>query len=204
MTDTDVRDRPTRLRRLARPVTEAFAPAVWAAAMPLIVALHSSPTLPAALGWSVLAIVFSSLIPYGVIWLGVRRGTLTDHHIGRREQRRAPLLAGLASVLIGLTALIMLHGPQELVAMVVVMLVVLLGTTVINQFWKLSAHTAVSAGSVAVLVVLFGPPMVAAALLVGAIGWSRVVLRDHTTAQVLTGAGVGVVLASICFLLIAP
>jgi membrane-associated phospholipid phosphatase len=147
------------------------------------------------------AIVFSSLIPYGVIWLGVRRGTLTDHHIGRREQRRAPLVAGLASVLVGLVALIVLNGPRELVAMVVVMLVVLFGTAVVNQFWKLSAHTAVSGGSVAVLVVLFGSPMVAAALLVTLIGWSRVVLRDHTTAQVLTGAGVGAVLASICFLL---
>lgn len=184
-------------------MTEIFAPAILAAAMPLVVALHASSTVLVGLGWSALVVVFSSLIPYGVIWVGVRRGQLTDHHIGRREQRRTPLIIGLASVIVGLVFLILLDGPSELVAMVVVMLVVLLGTAVVNQFWKLSAHTAVSAGSVAVLVVLFGPPLVLAASVVAAIGWSRVVLRDHTTAQVFAGAGVGATLASICFPLVA-
>lgn len=188
---------------MARLVTEVFAPAIWAAVMPLIVALQASPTITAALGWSALTIVFSSLIPYGVIWLGVRRGKLTDHHIGRREQRRAPLVAGLASVLIGLMALVAMNGPRRLVAMVVVMLVVLLGTTAVNQFWKLSAHTAVSAGSVAVLVAIFGPPLALAALLVALIGWSRVVLRDHTTSQVFAGAVLGAALGASCFLLVA-
>lgn len=168
--------------------------------MPLAVALHATGDLTSGFGWAALVVVFSAAIPYGIVWWGVRRGTLTDHHIGRREQRRGPVLLGLVSVLVGLVALVILHGPRQLLAMVVVMLAVLLGVTVVNQFWKLSAHTAVSAGSTAVLVVIFGPWLLVTAGLVALIGWSRVVLRDHTPAQVIAGTALGAIVAAGAFL----
>jgi hypothetical protein len=196
--DTDTA-MPARAARLARPITEVFAPVVWAATMPMIIAVHAGTSVRNGLAWGVLAAVFSSVIPYGVIWLGVRRGRLTDRHIGRREQRRTPLLLGLTSVLVGLAVLVMLGAPRRLVAMVVVMFVVGLGATVVNQFWKLSVHTAVSAGSVAVLVMVFGPALLAGVIVVALIGWSRVVLRDHTTAQVMAGTATGAVLAVVTF-----
>jgi membrane-associated phospholipid phosphatase len=185
--------------RAARILTEVFAPAVLAAAMPLIIALHVSRSVAVGLGWGLLAALFSSVIPYGVIWLGVRRGQLTDHHIGVREQRRKPLVLGLASVLIGLAVLTVAGAPRQLVAMVVVMFVVLLVVTAINQRWKLSAHAAVAAGSVTVLVLAFGPALLVTALVVLAVGWSRVQLRDHTPAQVAAGALAGVMLAIALF-----
>jgi hypothetical protein len=200
---TDTKTPPqTPVQRAARVFTEVFAPAVWAAAMPLIISVHAAGTVPAGLGWGLLAVVFSSVIPYGVIWWGVRRGELTDHHIGRREQRRKPLIIGLASVLVGLVLLIVLSAPRQLVAMVVVMLVVLLGTTAVNLRWKLSAHAAVSAGSATVLVLVFGPWLLFGAVLVALIGWSRVVLRDHTTAQVIAGTASGVLLAALVWTLL--
>jgi membrane-associated phospholipid phosphatase len=183
---------------LARVVTETFAPAIWAAAMPVVIGLHARGW-PVGLGWGLTAVIFSAAIPYGVIWFGVRRGQLTDHHIGRREQRRVPLLIGLGSVAVGLALLVVLRAPGELVAMVVVMLVVGLGVTVVNQYWKLSAHTAVSAGCVTVLTMVYGPVLLVGLVLVAAIGWSRVVLRDHTIAQVIAGAGCGALLAAVSF-----
>ncbi|MEJ3742930.1 hypothetical protein WEI85_06545 [Actinomycetes bacterium KLBMP 9797] len=90
--------RPDSVTRVARVITEVFAPAVLAATMPIVVALTAAPTLAAGLGWGALAALFSAVIPYGVIRYGVWRGTLTDHHMARREQRRRPLLWGLASV----------------------------------------------------------------------------------------------------------
>ncbi|MEU7673609.1 hypothetical protein AB0C42_02200 [Micromonospora taraxaci] len=86
--------------------------------MPLIIALHSTaPAVMTVLGWALLAILFCSVVPYAVIWVGVRRGRLTDHHIGVREQRRRPLVYGLLSVLVGLAVLVVLAGaPRPLVA----------------------------------------------------------------------------------------
>ncbi|NYT92678.1 hypothetical protein HW126_02300 [Salinispora sp. H7-4] len=190
--------------RAARTVTEAFAPAVWATAMPLAVALHATaPSWFAGLGWGLLAVLFGSLVPYGIIYFGVRRGTLTDHHIGVREQRRKPLVYGLFSLLAGLVVLVLLGAPRPLVAMVVVMFAVLLVTTGINQVWKLSAHAAVSAGSAGVLINVFGPALLVVVPVVALVAWSRVRLRDHTTSQVLAGAAVGVLVAVPTFLVLS-
>lgn len=194
----------TASHRVARVATEVFAPAVFAAAMPLIIALHSTaPAIGAGIGWALLAVFFCSVVPYGIIWLGVRRGRLTDHHIGVREQRRMPLVYGLLSVLVGLALLIAVGAPRALVAMVVVMFAVLLIVTAINQAWKLSAHAAVTAGSVAVLVIVFGPALVPSAALVALVGWSRVRLGDHTVSQVVAGAFAGLLIAAPTYLLLS-
>jgi membrane-associated phospholipid phosphatase len=129
----------------------------------------------------------------------VRRGHLSDHHIGERRQRAKPLLLGLLSVIVGLVVLAVAGAPRELVAAVVVMFVVGLLVTAVNLGWKISVHAAASAASITVLVLIFGPPLLVAYLMPAAVGWSRVQLRDHTTAQVLAGAAAGVVLSWLTF-----
>ncbi|MGC4897275.1 hypothetical protein [Micromonospora sp. DT31] len=153
------------------------------------------PAALTGLGWSLLAILFCSAIPYVVIWVGVRRGRLTDHHIGVREQRRMPLVYGLLSVLVGLAVLVLAGTPRPLIPMVVVMFAVLLIVTAINRVWKPSAHAAVAAGSISVLVIAFGPALVPSLALVALVGWSRLRLGDHTTRQVVAGALAGILLA---------
>ncbi|GIG59878.1 hypothetical protein Lfu02_42500 [Longispora fulva] len=186
------------LARPARVITEVFAPAVLAAAMPVVVGLHAGPTWLAGLGWGLLTVVFSAVVPYAVIRIFMRLGRIEgDHHIGDRRQRTVPLLFAMLSVLLGVLALHFLGAPREDVAIGAVMLAVLLVTGVVNAlWWKLSAHTAVAAGSVAVLVLLFGAALLVAVPVVAAVAWSRVRLRDHTTAQVLAGIGLGAVVAT--------
>jgi hypothetical protein len=188
--------------RLARTATEVLAPAVLVTAMPLIVAVHAARVWP-GLAWGLLAAAFSAVVPYALIRWGVRRGRLTDHHIGVREQRRVPLVLGLASVLVGLVVLVLLGAPRDLVAVVVVMFVLGAMATAVNEFWKLSIHSAVASGSFTVLAMVFGVEVWAAAPLVVLVAWSRVRLRDHTTAQVVTGVAVGVPLAAIAFALLS-
>jgi L-lactate permease len=94
-------------------------------------------TPPAAcddrLAWGAPAVLFSAAVPYAIIWIGVRRGRLTDHHVGRCEQRRTPLLLGLTFALTGLALLLFLGVRRpELVAGAVVMFVVGVGATVVN------------------------------------------------------------------------
>ncbi|WP_412540837.1 phosphoesterase PA-phosphatase [Longispora sp. K20-0274] len=191
--------------RGARIVTEVFAPAVLAAAMPIVVGLHAGPTWWRGLGWGLLTVFFSAVVPYAVIRVFMRLGRIEgDHHIGDRRQRRLPLLFAMLSVLLGVVALWLLGAPREVVAIGAVMLAVLAGTGLVNAvWWKLSAHTAVAAGSAAVLVLLFGPVLLVTAPVVGAIAWSRVRLRDHTTAQVLAGIVLGAVLAPAVWLPLA-
>ncbi|MDT0532997.1 phosphoesterase PA-phosphatase [Micromonospora sp. DSM 115977] len=200
----DVIDRPDRRtsRLLARAATEVFAPALLAALMPVVVGLHAASPVGVGLAWALVGSLFCSVIPNSLIWWGVRRGRLTDHHIRRREQRRRPLAYGLLSVLVGLAVMIGFGAPRPVLAMVVVMFALGLAVTVVNLVWKLSIHAAVAAGAAAVLVIEFGPALLASAPVVALVGWSRVRLRDHTVGQVAAGTVVGTLIAAPTFLLL--
>lgn len=185
--------------RLARGLTEALAPAVLAALLPVVIGVHAGRTALSGLLWGLLAGTFCSIIPYAMVLRGVRRGTLSDHHIGVREQRTRPLVLGLFSVLAGLAVLITFGAPRELVALIVASFAGGVVATAINRFWKSSVHAGVAAGSSVVLVLVFGPALLATSLLVAAVGWSRVRLRDHTVAQVVAGAAIGAAVAGVVF-----
>jgi hypothetical protein len=185
--------------RVARGLTEVFAPAVLAATLPAVIGMHAGRTALTGLAWGLLASLFCAIIPYGMILLGVRRGRLSDHHIGVREQRTGPLSLALLSVLSGLMLLVLLGAPRELVALVIASFVGGAVGTIVNHFWKLSVHAGVAAASAVVLTLVFGPVLLVTAVPVAAVGWSRVRLRDHTAAQVLAGAAIGAVTAGLVF-----
>ncbi len=202
MLDVDSPGR-TASTRFARIVTEVFAPALLAAIMPVVVALHATaPAVGAGLGWALVGALFCSVIPNSLIWWGVRRGRLSDHHIRVREQRRVPLAYGLVSVLVGLALLLAFRAPRPVTAMVVVMFALGVAVTLVNLVWKLSIHAATAAGSAAVAVILFGPVLLLTAAVVVLVGWSRVQLRDHTTGQVVAGTVIGLAVTVPLFLLL--
>ncbi|MFI5898331.1 phosphoesterase PA-phosphatase [Actinoplanes sp. NPDC051513] len=179
---------------MARLFTEIFAPAVLAAVMPVVIGAHAG-----AAGWGLLAALFCAAIPYAMILRGVRRGRLSDRHIGERSQRTGPLVFGLASVLAGLGLLVAGGAPRELIALIVASFAGGVVATGINHFWKSSIHAGVAAGSAVVLVLVFGPLLLTSAAVVAAVGWSRVRLEDHTVAQVVAGAAIGAVVAGVVF-----
>jgi membrane-associated phospholipid phosphatase len=189
--------------RFARTVTEAFAPAVLAAAMVVVFALSGAGSLRAGVGWALLAALFTAAVPYAIVWTGVRRGHLTDHHIGVREQRRTPLLLGLVSCLAGIGVLAVLGAPRPLTAMVVVLFTTGVVITGVNQLWKLSAHAAVAAASAETLVIAFGQWMTPLFVVVALVAWSRVRLGAHSPAHVVAGAIAGVALSPPVYVLVA-
>jgi hypothetical protein len=185
--------------KAARWLTEVFAPAVLACVLPVVIGIHAGPTVLAGLGWGLLAALFGAVLPYTMILNGVRRGRLSDRHIGVRSQRTRPLALGLVSVLVGLGLLVVLGAPRELVALVVASFVGGFVATVVNHFWKLSVHASVAAGTCVILVLAFGPLLLVSGVVVVGVCWSRVKLGDHTVAQVVTGSAVGVVIAGVVF-----
>ncbi|MER7164948.1 phosphoesterase PA-phosphatase [Micromonospora sp. NPDC000207] len=199
-----VRDATDPLRppthRAARTVTEVFAPALLAAAMPIVIGFHSTSPSRVGLAWGLVGALFCSVVPNTLIWWGVRRGHLTDHHIRVRAQRRTPLMFGLVSVLVGLALMVGLDAPGPVTAIVVVMFALGLAVTAVNLVWKLSIHAAVAAGSAGILVIEFGPVLLASLPVVALVGWSRVRLREHTLGQVIAGTVVGGPVAVAAFL----
>ncbi|GAA4883493.1 hypothetical protein [Kitasatospora terrestris] len=180
----------TPREKAARLVTDALAPANLVVALLLLVAWHSTRSW-AGLGWGLLAALFCGAVPIALVRLGVRRGDLTDTHIRVRRQRLVPMALSLLSVLAGIVLLYALRAPADVTALVVAMLVGLAATLAVTVGWQISVHNSVAGGTVMILLLVLGPWAAVTALGAAAIGWSRLVLRAHTPAQVLAGTALG-------------
>ena len=185
-------------RSWARVISSITSPVNVAAALLVIVALHSSHGV-VGLVWGAIAALFAAAIPLAFILRGVRRGDWTDRHVRDRQKRRGPLLFGLLSVVVGLVVLSAWSAPRELVALVAAMLVGLAVTLAVTHWWKISIHTAVFSGAVVILVLVFGPYLFLTWPLAGLVAWSRISVDDHTPAQVAGGAVLGGVIAAVVF-----
>ena len=188
--------------RMARLVTEVMSPVVLIVFVTLIVAVHSAG-VARGLGLGLVAIFFAGGLPYGLVLIGVRRGQLTDHHVSRREQRPRVMAVALASVAAGLLVLHWLDAPRALFALVAAMVAGLVVALAVTSFWKISIHAAAAAGTMASLAILVSPWWLLLAPVVVLTGWARVVIRDHTPAQVSVGAIVGAAVAAGVLLLVA-
>jgi membrane-associated phospholipid phosphatase len=188
--------------RMARLVTEAMSPVVLIVFVTLIVAVHSAGVVR-GLALGLVAIFFAGGLPYGLVLIGVRRGQLTDHHVSRREQRPRMMALALASVAVGLLVLRWLDAPRDLFALMAAMVAGLVVALAITSYWKISIHAAAAAGTVASLVMLVSLWWLLLVPFVVLTGWARVVIRDHTPAQVSVGAIVGAAVAAGVLLLVA-
>lgn len=175
----------------ARVLTEVLAPWVIVMFLPLAVAWQATHALGPTVFWGLVVALTSSILPMAVIVWGGRTGRWEGHHVRNREGRLIPFLALIGLSALGLVLLLVGNAPWSLVALDISMITSLLVTGAITARWKISMHTAVAAGAVVVLAVTYNPVCWAFAALVAAIGWSRVRVNDHTTAQVIGGALTG-------------
>ncbi len=191
-------------RRAARAVTEVLSPAVVVVALPLAVAWHATGHDPVAtFGWGLLVALFYSVLPMAFVVRGARRGRWDGHWVRDRAHRTVPLLVCLASSLAGMAIMLAGGAPREVVALAWAMILTLVACLVITRWWKVSVHATVAGGAVAMVAFLYGPWLLSLALLVALVCWSRVVVEDHTVAQVLAGAVLGPVVGGAVFLVLS-
>jgi membrane-associated phospholipid phosphatase len=185
----------TRTDLVARFATEALAPAVLLASQLILVGWRATGSL----GWGALAALFAVAIPYAFVVRGVRHGRYGDHHIPERTSRRTPLLVALGSGVVGLALLAATGAPRDIIALLISGAAGIAAFGIVNQWWKISLHAGIAAGTVAVLTLLYGAAALAGVPLVALVCWSRVRLRVHTIAQVVAGAILGALVAWLVF-----
>ncbi|MFF4006364.1 hypothetical protein [Streptomyces sp. NPDC001717] len=180
----------TPREKAARILTDALALANLVVALLLLIGWSATGSW-SGLGWGLLAALFCGVVPIGIIVLGVKRGALTDQHIRVRRQRMVPMALSLVSVVVGIGLLYALGAPADVFALVVAMLVGLVSSLAVTAGWQISIHMSVAGGTVMILLLAFGPVALPVALLAAAVGWSRLVLKAHTPAQLLAGTALG-------------
>jgi hypothetical protein len=147
------RPRAARRSRTADAITEVFAPGVINIALALMIGWHTTWPRPQGLWWGLLAAAASGIVPYGWIIAATWRGRLGDRHVRDRAERSAVVVVILASVITGLILAALLDAPGAVTALLVTMLIALVVTGAITHYgrWKISFHTAVSAGAGVIL-----------------------------------------------------
>ncbi|ASR35973.1 hypothetical protein BAY61_14275 [Prauserella marina] len=188
---------------LAKLLSEVFAPWVIVLLLPLAVAWEATGALGPTLLWGLLVAFTSSILPMAVIVWGARTQRWDSHHVRDREGRLIPFLVLIALSALGLGLLLLLGAPWPLVALDVCMIASLLVTGAITIRWKISMHAAVASGATVILVVIHGVLLWSLSLVVAAVCWSRVVSRDHTSAQVIAGTVAGALVGGGIYALIA-
>jgi membrane-associated phospholipid phosphatase len=196
----DREEQVSRPRGAAEWVTYLLEPKNWIIATTLAVGWHAAGAR--GLAWGAVAAVFAGVLPTLFISRGIRDGRWADRNVGAKRPRLIVLAFIIASVAVGLVVMVSFGAPTELSGYFGCMLGSIAVLAAITTVWKISIHCAVASGSVTILALLFGPWLVPAYLLVALTGWSRVAVKDHTTAQVIAGSVLGAVAAVITYALI--
>jgi membrane-associated phospholipid phosphatase len=177
-------------------------PKNWLIATVVLIGGHADGL--AGAGYGVLAALFVAVLPTMFILHGVRRGRWADRNVGERRPRLIVLGFITASVATGLTLLILLGAPRVLTGYLAFMLASLALLALVTLVWKISIHSAVASGSMAILCLSYGPLLLPGYLLVALLGWARVAMADHTIAQVVAGALLGAAAAVAAYAVISP
>ena len=190
-TPSDVADR-SMTDRTAVALTEVLSPAHLVIAITFASGLATDGDWRSRIGWGLAASFFTGIVPYVVGLRAIARGKLSSRHLPDRRERIRPMAWTIVSVLTGWALLILAHAPAEVLGVQVAMVSGAVTALAITLVWKISLHAGVAASAAVCAGMLFGwwfAPL--SVLLVIAVAWSRVHLRDHTLAQVIAGSLVG-------------
>lgn len=178
-----------------------------------LMALSISPKLLEVTGarFKLLLIVFALTCIFPMITIAVLHNfkVIKDKRLISRKERMIPYIAGTIFYALAVFHVIYTHEPQWLVMFFVGGTLACLISTIVNLWWKISAHMAGMGGMVALLwqidamelEIISRPWMMAyiliAILLSGMLGSARLLLKRHTLPQVLAGFLNGLICVSL-------
>lgn len=155
----------------------------------------------------ILAYFFTILLPTYLIHFYRKHQGWTLIELGHRERRLVPYLISIFCYFACIWIMERLHIYHFIGSILMAALMVQMSCALINVWWKISTHTAAIggvAGAVFGFSFIFGFNPVwwycLILIIAGILGSARMILRQHSLAQVLAGFGVGFVCAAISVL----
>lgn len=132
----------------------------------------------------------------------------THLELSHREHRHMPYVVALLSYATCLVIMTRINAAMFFRGVVMAALVSQIICVIINVWWKVSTHMVGMGGLVGALnafsiLFFYNPvwPFCVLLLLSGVLGTSRIILRQHSLAQVLVGFGIGYVCAMVFILI---
>lgn len=154
-----------------------------------------------------LAYLFTILLPTLLIHLYRRYQGWSLIELGHRERRMVPYIVSIACYFACIYVMERLHMPHFMSSIIVAALLVQIVCALINIWWKVSTHTAAIGGVGGALFAFayylgFNPVwwLCVVFLVAGVVGSCRMILRQHSLAQVVIGFWIGFISAAIAIL----
>ena len=151
--------------------------------------------------------LFTILMPTVMIHLYRRYQGWNLIELGHRERRMVPYVISILCYFTCVYLMSRLHMPHFMGAIVVAALLVQIVCALVNVWWKISTHTAAIGGVAGALFAFaeylgFNPVwwLCLVFIIAGAVGTSRMILRQHSLAQVVSGFWVGFLCAAVAIL----
>lgn len=150
--------------------------------------------------------LFTILLPTMLIRLYRQYQGWTLKEIGVKERRMVPYVISIVCYFMCFYLMEFFHVPHFMGSILMAALVLQVLCAIINVWWKISTHTAAIGGVAGALMAfanmfMFNPQwwLCFVLLVAGAVGTSRMILRQHTLQQVVGGFCIG---AAAAFLVI--
>ena len=143
--------------------------------------------------------LFTILIPTLLIHVYRRYQGWTLIDLGVKERRMVPYIISIICYFTCYYLMHVLHIPHFMSSILVAALIIQMCCALVNVWWKISTHTAAIGGvfgAIMAFAEIFGYDPIwwlsFVLILSGMVGTSRMILRQHSLAQVLTGFLLGV------------
>lgn len=152
--------------------------------------------------YGTIVVGFTVLIPLSYAHMLAKRGRVESIHIYDQRARLGPLALTGASSLAGFGLLYLIHAPEGIIRLAVLLFLMAGATLGATMVLKISGHVSSWCAGSAVVILLHGPYLLP--LLLGAIpiGWSRLELGRHRPVEVAVGAAYGIVAAIVLAFLV--
>jgi membrane-associated phospholipid phosphatase len=173
--------------KLARIISTLFVPPSFTIILFTILAFTLESETPKKIVTILTAFLFGFSAQIILFLIFRKRKKIIDLDASLKEERTTPFLISVGFYLIGLTVLIFFKINIVSIAFWFCYISNTLVTILINKHWKISAHSMGASGPLAAATYAFGPITLFFTLLVFLIGWSRIQLKVHDFAQVITG-----------------
>lgn len=133
----------------------------------------------------------------------------TPIQLGQKERRAVPYVISILCYFLCYYLMLVAHVPHVINSLIVAALAIQVLCALINVWWAVSTHSAAIGGVTGgllsfSLIFNFNPIwwLCVTTLLAGTVGTSRMILRQHTLSQVLTGYALGLLTAFIIILIV--
>lgn len=158
----------------------------------LIIFCNANNTIRQKSLFFIITVIFFVVVPFLSMIILKMLNKIKSFDVFERQKRIFPMILMVISYSIGFLILSSFEAPIILRALMLCYIVNTFIVLIITFWWKVSIHALAISGPIVALHFFFGNIIIPFYLLIILVGYSRVILKRHTVAQVYVGSFIGV------------